>query len=146
VLFTSHDRHFMRRVATAIIEVRAGRVVNYRGDYDAYLYYVNKEIEEGERELAAVSPGSKSRPPQPRDDRKQRAQRQRELRKELSTIERNIARLDECKRQLNDQMSRTTDAAEAMRLHEQLTEIASELTPIEARWCELQELVEVDDV
>ena len=30
VLFTSHDRHFMKRVATAVIEVRAGRVVNYR--------------------------------------------------------------------------------------------------------------------
>ena len=53
VIFTSHDRHFMKRVATHIIEVRDGRVVNYHGDYDAYLYSVNKEIEEGERELAS---------------------------------------------------------------------------------------------
>ena len=52
VIFTSHDRHFMKRVATSIIEVRDGRVVNYRGDYEAYLYAVNKEIEEGERETA----------------------------------------------------------------------------------------------
>jgi ATP-binding cassette subfamily F protein 3 len=28
VLFTSHDRHFMKRVATAMVEVRAGRVFN----------------------------------------------------------------------------------------------------------------------
>ena len=52
VIFTSHDRHFMKRIATHIIEVRDGRVVNYHGDYEAYLYSVNKEIEEGERELA----------------------------------------------------------------------------------------------
>ncbi len=49
VVFTSHDRHFMKRVATCIVEVRDGRVTNYRGDYDAYLYSVNKEIDEGER-------------------------------------------------------------------------------------------------
>ena len=54
VIFTSHDRHFMKRVATCIVEVRDGRVTNYRGDYDAYLYTVNKEIEDGERELATA--------------------------------------------------------------------------------------------
>ena len=52
VIFTSHDRHFTRRVATCIIEVRDGRVTNYSGQYDAYVYKVNKEIEAGERELA----------------------------------------------------------------------------------------------
>ncbi len=37
VIFTSHDRHFMRRVATNVIEVRDGSVKNYFGDYDNYL-------------------------------------------------------------------------------------------------------------
>ncbi|MCA9167363.1 MAG: ABC-F family ATP-binding cassette domain-containing protein, partial [Planctomycetales bacterium] len=32
VIFTSHDRHFMKRVATCVIEVRDGHVTNYRGD------------------------------------------------------------------------------------------------------------------
>ena len=83
VMFTSHDRHFMKRVATAVVEVRDGRVVNYRGDYDAYLYYVNKEIEDGERDLAAKHSAGKAEGPHAREDRKQRAQRQRELRKEV---------------------------------------------------------------
>src|SRR6266581_6611663 len=52
VLFTSHDRHFTKRVATCIVEVRDGRVTHYNGQYDAYLEKVNKEIEAGERELA----------------------------------------------------------------------------------------------
>src|SRR5205823_14058152 len=52
VIFTSHDRHFTKRVATCIVEVRDGRVTNYSGDYEAYLYCVNAQIEEGEREQA----------------------------------------------------------------------------------------------
>jgi ATP-binding cassette, subfamily F, member 3 len=145
VLFTSHDRHFMKRVATAVIEVRAGRVVNYRGDYDAYLYYVNKEIEDGEREQAARSSGGKSPAPVPKIDRKERGQRQRETRKELAALERNIARLDDRKRELNAQLLTSTDPAEAMRLHEEVTAIAKELVPIEERWCELQQLAEAEE-
>ncbi|MCP4196396.1 MAG: ABC-F family ATP-binding cassette domain-containing protein, partial [Proteobacteria bacterium] len=49
VIFTSHDRHFMKRIATNIIEVRDGSVKNYMGDYDAYLYSINREIAEGDR-------------------------------------------------------------------------------------------------
>ena len=49
VLFTSHDRYFMKRIATSIVEVRDGTAVNYAGNYDAYLYAVNKEIDDGER-------------------------------------------------------------------------------------------------
>ncbi|MBI3839899.1 MAG: ABC-F family ATP-binding cassette domain-containing protein [Planctomycetia bacterium] len=142
VIFTSHDRHFMKRVATAIVEVRAGRVINYRGDYDAYLYYVNKEIEDGERELAAKS--SPEKPLAPKENRKERTQRQRELRKEVSGLERNIARLDDRRRQLNAQLLQATDPTEAMRLHEEITAIVKELTPIEERWCELQDLAEAD--
>jgi ATP-binding cassette subfamily F protein 3 len=143
VLFTTHDRHFMRRVATAIVEVRGGDVVNYRGDYDAYLYYVNKEIEEGERDLAPSTTRPKA--PVPKVDRKQQVQQQRELRKELTNIERNIAKLDDRKRQLNVQLLQTTDAAEAMRLHQEVTAIAAQLAPIEERWCELQAIVEPDE-
>ena len=54
VIFTSHDRHFTKRVATCIVEVRDGRVTHYSGQYEAYLYKVNKEIEAGERELATA--------------------------------------------------------------------------------------------
>src|SRR3954468_16664927 len=54
VIFTSHDRHFARRVATCVVEVRDGRVTHINSPYDVYLDKVNKEIEAGERELAAA--------------------------------------------------------------------------------------------
>ncbi len=139
VIFTSHDRHFMKRIATCIIEVRDGRVVNYRGDYESYLYAVNQEIEEGERELASQmskAPPSASKPAKSVPQAPRRSER--DLRKELSNLERTIARLDDKKRQTNDQLMQATDPAEALRLHNELTAVTAELTEVEERWCSVQ--------
>src|SRR5436305_382854 len=116
VIFTSHDRHFMKRVATCIIEVRDGHVTNYRGDYDSYLYTVNKEIDEGEREQAkglAKPPATTGKSPKapPRSARRN----ERDVRKEMTALERTVASLDDKKRQTNGQLMSATDPAEALR-------------------------------
>jgi ATP-binding cassette subfamily F protein 3 len=142
VVFTSHDRHFMKRVATSIIEVRDGRVVNYHGDYEAYLYAVNKEIEEGERETATRM--SKA----PMNDLKVKAparpalRNEREIRKETSILEKTIARLDEQKKTSHTQFLRATDPKEAVRLHQEIEDLAKQLIQAEERWCLLQEELE----
>jgi ATP-binding cassette subfamily F protein 3 len=139
VIFTSHDRHFLHRVATCIVEVRDGRVVNYRGGYDAYLYAVNQEIEAGERELAKG--WSKSMTADPRTTRSadKETRRPREQRRELQNLERTITRLDEQKRQLHAQLLELTDAAEALRVHDELTRVSEQLNELEHRWYELQD-------
>src|SRR5260370_24514486 len=63
VSFPSHDRHFTKRVATCIVEVRDSRVTHYGGQYDAYVYKVNKEIEAGERELSSAKAKLPAHPP-----------------------------------------------------------------------------------
>ncbi|HEX3727055.1 MAG TPA: ABC-F family ATP-binding cassette domain-containing protein, partial [Pirellulales bacterium] len=139
LIFTSHDRHFMHRVATCIIEVRDGHVVNYRGDYEAYLYSVNKEIEDREREQAAHKPSprptattpAKSAPRKPRRN-------ERDIQKELRTLERSIAALDDQKRQSNDNLLQCSDPTEALRLHNEVTALTAQLADLENRWCELQ--------
>jgi ATP-binding cassette subfamily F protein 3 len=142
LLFTSHDRYFMKRVATSVVEVRGGRVVNYRGDYDAYLYAVNKEIDEGERELAAKQSPARIPAPANRDERKQRNQRQRELRKQLAAAERSIERLERRKQQIQAKLLDATDPQEALRLHEEMTAVAAELGGEEQKWCALHEELE----
>ncbi|WP_254507997.1 ABC-F family ATP-binding cassette domain-containing protein [Anatilimnocola floriformis] len=150
VIFTSHDRHFMSRIATCIIEVRDGHVVNYRGDYDAYVYYVNKEIEAGERELkeakslakgasaaaktADKAPAKPAAPPQ---------RSEREIRKEMSTLERAIAKLDGEKKAINAQLMQATDPKEALRLHNEVANLTTQLADTEQRWFSLQE--QLDD-
>jgi ATP-binding cassette subfamily F protein 3 len=79
VIFTSHDRHFMHRVATHVIEVGVGRVMSYPASYDDYVYRVQKEIDEGLRAEAAAhaSPAA----PAVAVDRKARARADRDTQK-----------------------------------------------------------------
>src|SRR5947209_7638608 len=143
VIFTSHDRHFTKRVATCIVEVRDGRVTHYGGQYDAYVYKVNKEIEDGERELASARtklPPGVARPAAPAPRPAQRSER--EVRKEIKTVERTIAQLDEQKRALTARSMETSDADDALRLHNELTALAAQLAEAEDRWGRLQEEVE----
>jgi ATP-binding cassette subfamily F protein 3 len=49
MLFISHDRYFINRVATKVVEVRDGRLFEYAGDYD---YYLEKREEEPESRRA----------------------------------------------------------------------------------------------
>lgn len=136
VLLTSHDRHFMSRVATSIIEVRAGKVTTFGESYEAYVYSVNKQVEEGERERTGktVIPGGKAPTagkPKQKDERA--------MRKALQKLERKIAKLDDEKKALNTEMLNTADAAKALELHNKIEPIAKELTEAEERWCELSE-------
>src|SRR5262249_15639584 len=145
VIFTSHDRYFLKRVATSIIEVRDGRVVNYLGDYDAYLYYVTKEIEEGERETATRMSKAPAEVLAVKNVSKRAQRSERDVRKEMSNIEKTIARLDDQKKLSSESLASATDANEAMRLHNELEELAKQLNTAEERWCVLlEELSEFD--
>lgn len=142
VIFTSHDRHFMKRLATSVIEVRDGNARNYGGGYDAYLYAVNKEIEDGERELAGQKRRSGGGGPPPKAVVKAPRRDERAVRKEINSTEKTIARLDKQKKELNDQLLQSTNAAEALRLHEAIAAISPELDAAEQRWLELQNELE----
>ncbi|MCA8996095.1 MAG: ABC-F family ATP-binding cassette domain-containing protein [Planctomycetaceae bacterium] len=142
VIFTTHDRHFLKRMATSILEVRDGRVRNYGEGYDAYLYRVNKEIEEGARDLSPRKSGGP--PPLPAETAKApkpTGNEERQLRRELSNIEKQIAKLDDRKKAVNKELLSTTDAEAAMKLHEELTDITNQLSECEDRWLELQEIL-----
>ncbi len=140
VLFTSHDRHFMSRIATNIIEVRDNTAKNYLGDYEAYLYAMNQEIAAGERQSqaskrpsAAKASVPAAKTPADRDLQKDHRRRQ----KELKDLEKKIAQLDDEKKKLNQQLMASTDPNEALKLHNAFTETAKQLSDLEERWLEL---------
>jgi ATP-binding cassette subfamily F protein 3 len=153
VLFTSHDRHFMQRVSTAVIEVREGRVASYPGSYEDYVYRVHRELETGLRaEHAAYNAGAAakhhSRDGEPASaggrgatgaastKPKLTGRDQRDLDKRLKSLERKIAKLDEEKRDLNARLLEVTDAAEAKRACERLAAVADEVATLEHEWLE----------
>lgn len=143
VIFTSHDRHFTRRVATCIVEVRDGRVTSYSGQYDVYVYKVNKEIEAGERELATAR--AKLPPAVTQAKLRPRKQDERKAGKEIKALEQTIARLDEQKRTLNARLQESTNADEALGLHNEVEALTTRLSEAEERWCRLQEEIEGTD-
>ena len=52
VIFTSHDRSFMERMATAVIEVRDGSVTNYANDCTSLLFVPRHQRSCGRRTRA----------------------------------------------------------------------------------------------
>ncbi len=141
VIFTSHDRHFMHRVATSVIEVRDGSVKNYFGNYDAYLQSVETEVDDGERERAEQGKGKQAAggvPPKPKSlDHRQNQRDQRKAEKEVKNLEKRIARIDDEKRELNGQLMTETNPDAAVKLHEQIKSLETELAEAEDRWLEL---------
>lgn len=55
ILFVSHDRYFINRIATKVIELSKTAAVEYLGDYD---YYVEKKLEQ--EELKAIEQAEKA--------------------------------------------------------------------------------------
>jgi ATP-binding cassette subfamily F protein 3 len=137
VIFTSHDRHFMSRLATDILEVRDGTAKNYAGDYEAYLYYINKEIEEGERTRAPTRAKLKKNKMGEAPNTSRIELDTKQLRKELKNVERTIKTLDERRSELHAQLMQTTDAAQALSLHNEMKAVEMELGEAEERWLEL---------
>ncbi len=142
VIFTSHDRHFTSRVATCIVEVRDGRVVNYSGNYESYVYKVNKEIEAGERELATLRAKLPAEVAKSQKAGAAAPKVELDPKKEIKLVEKTIAQLDGQKKTLTAQIAKTNDIAEMERLEKELAEVTEELGRSEDRWSELFQIVE----
>ncbi len=143
VVFTSHDRHFMRQVATNVIEVRDGSVKNYHGDYETYLISVEEQIDEGERQRSGRGGGPPKTTEKKRhannNDSRQAQRDQRRIDKEIKNLEKKIARLDDERKAINEKLLTESDPSEAMRLHDELTVITEQLSQSEERWMELNQ-------
>jgi ATP-binding cassette subfamily F protein 3 len=134
VIFTSHDRHFMHKVATAVIEVRDGRVASYPANYDDYVYRIRKELEAGLRSEHTVRGLPPSDGAAEVGNRPLGGREERELQKKLKSVERKIARLDEEKQAIQARLLETTDPRDAQSLHEQLAALTTEVETHEEEW------------
>lgn len=159
VVVVSHDRGFVRRIATKILEIRDGRAEFYPGSYDEYVWSVQKGAlaigRESENTGAVSGDGSKSPvagavPFETKfnyKDRKKELEKQsRALAKEMETIERENEKRRAEILTLTEELMKES-GAKAADLAKKLVEIQSAIDQSEQRYLEcmeVQELVEVE--
>jgi ATP-binding cassette subfamily F protein 3 len=89
IVFISHDRYFINRLATKVIEVEAGRLTAHLGGYDDYLDHRHASAPPEASRRAPSAPA----PSRPRKSRSGDAQL-RELQKRLEQVEAQIQALE----------------------------------------------------
>ena len=141
LLFVSHDRYFINRVATHVLELSENGSTLYLGDYD---YYVDKkaEIEVGLTEEASTS--NQAKEPSPVNDYQAQKESQKEVRKLMRQIESLEAEIEELESQsqvVSEQMLETNDAGELMELQAELDKISHRQEEAMLEWEELSEQV-----
>lgn len=139
VIYVSHDRYFINRTASRILELTAQTFVNYIGNYDYYLE--KKDILTASLSVSTSSAPAPVSVSESKVDWKQQKEEQAKLRKkenDLKKCEEKIEKLEAKKETLNDEMNDSAIATNVAKLQE----ISKELTAVENELAELYELWE----
>ncbi|MBV7389503.1 ABC-F family ATP-binding cassette domain-containing protein [Enterococcus alishanensis] len=138
LLFVSHDRYFINRIANKVIELRPEGSKLYLGDYD---YYLEKKKEEEEiAEMLAEKTTVTEAPKNKFYQDKEQQKLQRSLSRKITAIEENLAKLDETIGQLETAMTKPdalNDHVRLLELTNQLEAVKAEQENQEAEWEEL---------
>ena len=143
LLFVSHDRYFINRVATQVLELSEEGSTLYLGDYD---YYLEKkaELEALAAAQAEAVPVSSNEEVISNDYHLQK-QNQKELRKITRRIEQLEAEMEELDQKIQDiteTMHSTNDAADLVQLQSELDQLTVQQEAVMEEWAELSEQVE----
>jgi len=141
VVFVSHDRYFIDQLATSVIEIGGGEVVNFPGNYEDYLWRKNRDAAApppvavapvvAEAAAAAV-------------DNKQRLNPQalKKLENRASSLEAKIGSLEDEIAGFERQLASFVSVEETQRVSQELQGRREKLAPLEAEWADLVESIE----
>ncbi|WP_247924145.1 ATP-binding cassette domain-containing protein [Streptococcus oralis] len=141
LLFVSHDRYFINRVATHILELSENGSTLYLGDYD---YYVEKKAEVEMTQTKEASTSNQAKETSPVNDYQAQKESQKEARKLMRQIENLEAEIEELETQsqaISEQMLETNDAEKLMELQAELDKISHRQEEAMLEWEELSEQV-----
>lgn len=141
LLFVSHDRYFINRVATHVLELSENGSTLYLGDYD---YYVEKKAEVEMSQAEEASTSNQANEASPVNDYQAQKESQKEVRKLMRQIENLEAEIEELESQsqvISEQMLETNDAEKLMELQVELDKISHRQEEAMLEWEELSEQV-----
>lgn len=141
LLFVSHDRYFINRVATQVLELSENGSTLYLGDYD---YYVNKKAELEATQMQEVLLTNQEKESASAIDYQTQKESQKELRKmmrQIENLETEIEELETQSQAISEQMLETNDAEKLMELQVELDKISHRQEEAMLEWEELSEQV-----
>ena len=141
LLFVSHDRYFINRVATHVLELSENGSTLYLGDYD---YYVEKKAEVEAIQTEEASTSNQAKEPSPVNDYQAQKESQKEARKlmrQIESLEAEIEELESQSQTISEQMLETNDAEKLMELQAELDKISHRQEEAMLEWEELSEKV-----
>ena len=141
LLFVSHDRYFINRVATHVLELSESGSTLYLGDYD---YYVDKKAEMEVSQTEEASTSNQAKEASPVNDYQAQKESQKEARKLMRQIESLEAEIEELETQsqaISEKMLETNDAEKLMELQAELDKISHRQEEAMLEWEELSEQV-----
>ncbi len=146
VLYVSHDRYFINRTATRILDFSPSGIVNYRGNYSYYLEQKeagNIEADSDDLTSAAGSPEPVKESSSKEDwiRAREEAARIRKRENDLRKTEDKISRLEEENDQYREEINlpeNSTDAEKLMELSEKIEKNEQELLSLYEEWEQIQ--------
>ena len=141
LLFVSHDRYFINRIASKVIELSKDGSIEYLGDYD---YYVEKKLEQEElkaleetnKQTAAPVKQEKSSYQQDKEAKKLERQRQRRI----EEIENNIEELEQKIEEHNELLCDPKyfqDHEKLLEIQQEIDRLRLEVEALMEEWTEL---------
>ena len=141
VLYVSHDRYFINKTATRILELSSDGITSYLGNYDDYVYEKEK--------LAANSTTVNEPKKQEESDNKrdwklakEEQAKERKRQNDIKKIEAKIEELETNIEEINDEMNKPDNATNSAKLNELATrheELSNELEKLYEEWEKLSE-------
>ena len=150
VLYVSHDRYFVNRTATRILELTDGMFVNYIGNYDYYLEK-REQLTEAARNRKTGSGGREAEKPAAAAPAagaadwkamKEEQARKRKKENDIRKAEDRISLLEEREAALDEALAREenyTDMTKLLKLQQEKEAVQNELLEWMEMWEKLQE-------
>jgi len=150
VVFVSHDRYFIDKLATRVFEVGDGRVEVYPGNYEDFRWRKEggaAKLQEAVQVSAKAQPGNGNKSEQPAAAQESKAKRvnpikRKQMEEQLSELEAQIARGEAAIAQCETALQSFVSVEETTRLTHELEKERALLESRMAEWEELSEALQ----
>ena|SRR5690625_218229 len=142
IIFVSHDRYFIDRIATKVMEMDHRSIRLYQGDYS---YYVHKKEEQESLEIQSESTGQKNIGTNDYASQKQKRNEIQRLKRNIAKIEDEIHRIEQEIGEIEETLLDPEvygDYEKADEYNQQLGQKNQELEELMSEWEKTEELVD----